>query len=129
MSDRFHNPNRTSVGKGIVTLIASGLSMGTEIAGSLEASVKDGIVVFSSLRISCPGLGFKLRMRYRRWLDGPMAIEENDVIQDSLPFNVGPAPPRLESVMLDDSWTRLLFVLILPPTEEACKWQASAKRF
>ena len=110
MSDRYYNPNRTSVGRATVTLVATGDSLGSELSGELDTSPVDGVVTFKNLRIGCPGVDFKLKVTYRRWTYGPASSERHNVSALSLPFNVAPAPPRLEVVKVDNTWTKLLFV-------------------
>jgi len=136
MSDEFKNPNRTSVGKGIVTLVTAGLSVGAEITGVLDSPLKVGIATFPILRISCPGIGYKLRFYYRRWLygplsqvEGPMSIGIHDVMTESLPFNVDPVPPRLEAIKLDNTWTRLIFVFDSPTNKGEMPVQGDCENF
>ena len=109
MVDRFDNLNTTSVGMALANLVPTSNNVGAEILGRLTTPLVDGRATFSALTITCPGLAYRLELRYRRWLYGLLAVPANDVVALSPAFDVVPAAPRLEAVRWDDSYTSVLF--------------------
>ncbi len=107
--DRFNHVNLTNEGIGVVSLIPGPFSYGSELAGVTKAAVQSGQVTFMNLKINCIALGNRLRFRYLPWPNITIDSTYYDVIGDSLPFDVLPAPPRLSAVILDASWTRIQF--------------------
>ena len=110
--DKFNNINTTSSGAGLVELIPGPFSHGSTLGGTTGILIHFGQAVFLNLRINCVALGNKLRFRYRPWpykTDGS-DVGSGDVVGESVAFNVLPAPPRLLSLILDTSWTRIRFI-------------------
>eukprot|EP00961_Rhodomonas_salina_P122199 1645215-Rhodomonas_salina.1 len=102
MADKYDNPNRTSEGIASATIVSTNTNFLPEMTGMTTADVINGEARFPSLRISCPGLQYRVRYTYRRFA-GVGGIDGT-----SLPFNVGPSRPRLDSAHFDETGTSVL---------------------
>jgi hypothetical protein len=109
MSDKFDNPNRTNVGSAFALLVPGPDNPGAEMTGQLTVGVTAGKPVFPVLRIACPGLQYRLRFAYRRWMYGHLNSASNNIAGMSLAFNVLPPAPRLAGVHFSNSWTDIIF--------------------
>lgn len=102
MLDMFNNTNKTSSGEMRVALLPGVRNQGTQMVGELMSPVVEGQGLFRVLQIACPGIGFQLEFSYT----GNAGLTVSDV---SDPFDVMPAPPRLQTVLFDPTFTHLYF--------------------